>query len=65
MLPFLGMLLLATAAPSGIVMVLLVVAVLLCFGSGYHFGPGPGYYGGFGLGGILLILLILLLLGII
>jgi hypothetical protein len=43
------------------IIVLIVLILLFCLG-GWQLGPGPGYYGGFGLGGLLLVILIVLLL---
>lgn len=42
-------------------LVLVVLILVLGFG-GWYVGPGVGHYGGFGLGGILLIVLLVLLL---
>ena len=47
-------------------MIILLVVLILLFGfGGYHLGPGLGYYGGFGIGTVLLIVLILLLFRVI
>ena len=43
-------------------LLILILLILLFGGFGWHMGLGVGYYGGFGLGGVLLIVLIALLL---
>lgn len=40
----------------------LIVLIIVLFGGGTYLGPGPGYYGGFGLGGFLLLILVILLI---
>ena len=60
----LNMLNLGNASDRGLIMLLLVVAVIACYVGGWRLGPGPGYYGGFGVGTLLLIILALLLLGV-
>jgi hypothetical protein len=47
-------------------MIILLIVLILVFGfGGYRLGPGLGYYGGGGVGTILLIVLILYLLHVI
>jgi hypothetical protein len=41
--------------------VVLVLLILLLFGGGGYLGPGVGYYGGFGLGSLLVVVLIVML----
>lgn len=50
-----------------LITVLLLVLVVACFSGGFYGGGiGTPYgYGGFGLGGVLLVIVILLLLGVI
>ena len=56
---------LGNGSDRGLIELMLVVLVIACFVGGYRLGPGLGYYGGGGVGMLLLIVLACLLLGVI